>query len=257
MEKIKLIEHTKGYLEKLADGTDPITGSKAADGDPVRGERISKCLRYSASVLERCLGSNIIKEDIIVAYKIAEYKNEEAVIGVAADFLQRISEGVDPVSGQPLSAETILRNERIVKCLSYTADLLKTVKVQKRRFYISEEELDAFAYSDEPIMISQIKDRVDALIDKDCMYGISAGWLTSYLVDLKLLENVTPKGSETSYRAPTKMGAILGITAVRDEQRGKSITTLLYGRKMQELIVKNIPTIIEKYRTADGGENND
>lgn len=42
MTELDIIKHAKGYLDKLAEGVDPLTGAVVSDTDVVKQERISK-----------------------------------------------------------------------------------------------------------------------------------------------------------------------------------------------------------------------
>ena len=255
MEKTKMIAHTKSYLEKLGNGVDPITGQRFSES-VLKRERVAKCLSYCAGVFGRALAEGGVSEDRLRVYKRAEFKNEEAAIAVARDFLEKLSRGEDPLSGS-VSQSDVVRHERISKCLSYAAQQLESAMVVKRPFDITEEALERFRFSDEPIKITEIKRRADALVDGDCMSGIPAPWLTQYLVSIRLLEEQKDSYGKNR-RLPTLMGRQLGITEDIREYRGRESSTVLYSRKMQELIVRNIPQIIKKYAGAgNGADDND
>lgn len=51
MTELDIIKHAKGYLDKLAEGVDPLTGAVVSNTDVVKQERISKCLTYVSGVL--------------------------------------------------------------------------------------------------------------------------------------------------------------------------------------------------------------
>ena len=44
MTEIEIMKHAKEYLDKLAEGIDPLTGVAVSDTDVVRQTRISRCL---------------------------------------------------------------------------------------------------------------------------------------------------------------------------------------------------------------------
>lgn len=257
MDKIKLIEHAKGYLEKLAEGTDPISGESVGEKDIIKQPRVAKCLSYCAGVFARAIDENSVSENHLYIIRTPQIKNEENALRVAADFLHSLSEGKDPTTGAQAASGDIVRSERISRCLAFSSEQLKTVILRKSPFTVTEEQLDSFEYSDEPLMISEIKKRADALVDSEYMTGISAAWLTNYLTELKFLEVHADKNGENKYKMPTKMGELLGISVKTSESSWGIKYTLLYSRKMQELIVKNIPTIIEKYRNNKIADNSE
>ena len=55
MTDLEILTHAKTYLDKLADGVDPLSGEPVKDDDIVRNDRISKCLLYVSGVLTRVI----------------------------------------------------------------------------------------------------------------------------------------------------------------------------------------------------------
>ena len=258
MDRDKIISHARDYLVRLSEGKDPLTGSELASEDTARQERISKCLRYAADFFTRALDERGIGEERLYVYMKPDIKNEEKALSVASGLLERYASGTNPLTGGAVGENDIIKNDRISKCVLFTAQELGNAHLKKMRFAITEEQLEAFEYSDEPIKITDIKKRADALIDSERMTGISAVWIADYLENIKILQTVTQ--GQKKYRMPTKMGEMLGISAVEKIFDGHVSNTLFYSRKMQELIVKNIPAMIEKQRkakTADNGEDDD
>ncbi len=251
MDKSRLLAHTKEYLDKLSNGVDPLTNGSLSADSILKKERVSKCLSYCAGVFGRCLDDGGVSENHLYVYKLPEYKNEEAAITVAGGFLEKLSKGEDPLGGSVAPGD-LVKNQRISRCFGYAAQQLRLVIVRKRPFDISEDALDGFDFSDEPLKISEIKQRADALVDLDCMNGLKADWITKYLVSIQLLEEKQSSDGKNR-RMPTLMGRQLGITQDIKEFGAHSSSAVLYSRKMQELIVRNIPMILEKYRNAENG----
>ena len=55
MTELEMIERARMYVQKLANGENPIDGSEVPDGDVVNNVRISRCLFFVADVLGRVL----------------------------------------------------------------------------------------------------------------------------------------------------------------------------------------------------------
>ena len=64
MDDIEIMKRAKQYIESLANGIDPLTGNEIADGDIVNNVRISRCLFYTAGVLQKVIdnGGEIRRE---------------------------------------------------------------------------------------------------------------------------------------------------------------------------------------------------
>ena len=64
MDDIEIMKRAKQYIESLANGIDPLTGNEIADDDIVNNVRISRCLFYTAGVLQKVIdnGGEILRE---------------------------------------------------------------------------------------------------------------------------------------------------------------------------------------------------
>lgn len=51
MTELEIMQRAKMYLDKMAQGIDPISGQPVPDSDCICQERISKCLTYVSGVL--------------------------------------------------------------------------------------------------------------------------------------------------------------------------------------------------------------
>ena len=66
MEDIEIMRRAKQYIESLANGIDPLTGSEVAETDIVNNVRISRCLFYTAGVLQKVIdnGGEVQREKL-------------------------------------------------------------------------------------------------------------------------------------------------------------------------------------------------
>ena len=55
MTELELMKHAKGYLDKLANGINPLDDSILPDTDVVNQVRISRCLFYVSDVLRQLI----------------------------------------------------------------------------------------------------------------------------------------------------------------------------------------------------------
>ena len=51
MTEIEIIARAQMYLEKLANGVNPLTNEEVAENDVVNNVRISRCLYYVSGIL--------------------------------------------------------------------------------------------------------------------------------------------------------------------------------------------------------------
>ncbi len=66
MNEIDIMKRAKQYIESLANGIDPLTGNELPDSDIVNNVRISRCLFYTAGVLQQVIdnGGKVNRERI-------------------------------------------------------------------------------------------------------------------------------------------------------------------------------------------------
>ena len=55
MTELEKIEYTKGFVDKLAEGINPIDGTPIAEGDLLNNVRISRCMYYVSDILRRVI----------------------------------------------------------------------------------------------------------------------------------------------------------------------------------------------------------
>ena len=55
MTELENIEYTKGFVDKLAEGINPIDGTPIAEGDLLNNVRISRCMYYVSDILRRVI----------------------------------------------------------------------------------------------------------------------------------------------------------------------------------------------------------
>ncbi|MBR6825077.1 MAG: hypothetical protein IKM59_00870 [Oscillospiraceae bacterium] len=55
MTELETMQRAKMYLDKLAEGTDPITGQQVPPQDSLSSPRLSRCFRYVSGILEKVI----------------------------------------------------------------------------------------------------------------------------------------------------------------------------------------------------------
>ena len=58
---LELLKHAKGYIEKMANGINPLTGEKIPNNELINSVRISRCLFYVNDVLGEVLSNGGVK----------------------------------------------------------------------------------------------------------------------------------------------------------------------------------------------------
>lgn len=174
----------------------------------------------------------------------------------AKTYIEKLANGINPLTDEPVADEDVVNNVRISRCFFYVADVLDCVirnggiekKPKKRRksFSITDEQLNDFAYSDYPISLSQIIERVGALVDLTQMKKPSYKVIANNLKEMGILENANGRYGRTR-SCPTEMGKELGlILSCRISRTGEEVYATYYNRNAQEFVLNHIHEITKK-----------
>lgn len=112
----------------------------------------------------------------------------------------------------------------------------------KKPFWITDEQLRDFAYSDESITITELTKRINALADDPERKKLLAADITGWLISVNLLEPV--KMNECVLRLPTEEGLSRGMLRRYGESEGKEYFVVVYDRQAQEFILSHIDQIL-------------
>ena len=163
---------------------------------------------------------------------------ELETIAHAKSYLEKMANGINPLTGEAVPETDLINQVRISRCLFFVSDILRKVieqggvrppaKIQKIPFSISRETIDEFRFSDTPIPVSEITNRINALIDESNMKKLKYGSITGFLVDCGFLEVVIVSDGKT-----VKRGAY-----------GPYQVTL-YSLEAQHFVIDNLEAIIE------------
>lgn len=181
----------------------------------------------------------------------------------ARDYMQKLANGINPLDDSPVPEYELINHVRLSRCFFFVADLLGQVlsekppvpkKPKKQPFALPLDVRAAFAFSQEPITISEITRRINLLIDPVSMKKLPVTSLTGWLKANGLLQVQTdPKGK--NHTVPTQLGADMGIyTQERIGQYGPYIA-VVYELRMQQFILDNLDGAIQQEKAKT--ENDD
>ncbi|MBO4435731.1 MAG: hypothetical protein J5791_02470 [Fibrobacter sp.] len=185
---------------------------------------------------------------------------ENKILERAEMYLRKLSCGVNPLTEETLPEGDTCRQERISKCLLYVADYLqqivcpkpKVAKAEKQEkpkrksefpnqeLALSEEAIAKFEFSEEPLSLSAIVRRVNALIPEGSgmiplMYADVAEVLTQ---EGYLQKQEGAAGKETNL--PTPQGEEKGFSRVEEDIRGHFSIFTKCNTEAQKFVVENI-----------------
>lgn len=188
----------------------------------------------------------------------------------AKGYLDKLAKGVDPLTGEPVPPDDVVRKERIARCLTYVSGVLETLisrdepktcptpkQPRLPAFAISEEALAQVPVSETPVTITEFGKAVNAQIDQNRVDKLKTGSLLEYLDKHGFLE-MRPLPNGRSTRQPTQIGQQLGIGLEEREGAEGPYTATVYSSKAQRFLLKHMDEIVEintaKYNeTVDTG----
>ena len=185
MTELETVQRAKMYLDKLANGIDPLTDRPVPDTDCINQVRISRCLFY------------------------------------VSDVLRQVIENGGKVGGR----EKRTRNER------------------KPPFEISSEALAGFRFSHTPLKVSEIADRLNELIDAAVMTRLKSASINVFLLQNGFLTELALPNGKTA-KIPNEHGKSIGITYEERITPNGSYSIALYGEEAQRFILDHLPAII-------------
>ena len=171
-------------------------------------------------------------------------------------YLDKLANGIDPLTDRELPEDTVLNNVRLARCFFYASDVLRRVienggeiqvakKPKKQGFSLTPEQLANFRFSASPISISDLVEKINGVIDTDKMKKISTTVITNWLLERGFLQEVVKEDGKKS-RRPTEQGNDIGLSTEDRVTVRDSFTVVLYNADAQAFILDHLVAITEE-----------
>ena len=179
-------------------------------------------------------------------------------------YLDKLANGVNPLTDLPVAETDVVNNVRISRCLFYVSDVLRQLiergrldtaskpeisakKRDKREpFSLTPEEIAHYEISEVPITAGEITRRLNNCLTDDHIRHLKNGAIASFLVHTGLLILTGSEGNSSQWlptHIPSEAGKEIGIElAERESIRGRYVVTL-YTAAAQRFILDNIEAI--------------
>ena len=167
---------------------------------------------------------------------------------IAKDWIEKLANGINPITSEPVKEEDIINDVHISRCLFFIREMLDRIDAgekggtnRKRSFWMSASEAEKLAISNE-CGIAQFTRTVNESIPAD-MRPLAAAtvikWLRNngYLYEAQINDN-------RKTNLPTEKGTKLGITvSVLMTPEGYERKRVLYDVSAQKFMLNNIEAI--------------
>ena len=170
-------------------------------------------------------------------------------------YVDKLANGIDPLTDQPVSDTDCINQVRISRCLFYVSDVLrqvienggtitKAVYVKKLPCEISQESLQNYRISQMPITVSEITKRLNALIDVTAMNQLQSVSINTFLQQSGLLTQIQTSDGKTR-KCPTDAGKSIGI--VYQERTGQfgDYHVTVFNAEAQQFVLDHMDAILE------------
>jgi len=168
-------------------------------------------------------------------------------------YLDKLVQGIDPITDHPVADNDSLRNPRLARCFQYVSGVLEKVianggqviSAEKPSFTITDEQIAKVQLSGEPLRIADFVDRILQTTGYEGMKKLSPTKLTNWLLKKGFLTQVTDPDGKT-HRVPTPAGTELGLSVQMRQYNGVEYPGIFYDTKAQQFLLDNIPAIVKE-----------
>jgi len=170
-------------------------------------------------------------------------------------FIEKLANGINPMTGEPVPEGDLINNIRISRCFFYISGILREIidngGLKKKRtvpkkqpFSIGPNELSQFIYSQDPIPVSEITRRINELCPREDMIKLRYSSITGFLLQNRCLQEETgPDGKKV--KRPTPDGNRLGIFLEERVGQYGIYHVTVYNEDAQRYILDHIDAVIE------------
>lgn len=167
-------------------------------------------------------------------------------------YMDKLAQGIDPISGLELPEDSALNNVRLARCFFYVSGILDQVirnggqvgSVEKVDFTITPEQLAQVQIFPYPIRITEFTDALLQAVGTNTMKKPSAVKINNWLELQGLLaKEPTPDGKNR--RVPTASGRNLGMSTQLRQSRDGEYLAIYYDTNAQRFLLDHLLTILQ------------
>ena len=190
-----------------------------------------------------------------------------ALVERAKMYLQLLSNGVHPVTGQSIPQDSAFVDPKVRRCFSFISEVLdeyvelkakvdqlekdrnkNTIVVAKKQvFSITQEQCNSIKLSKEPISVMAFMKNINEVIDVETTEKLSSTRINKWLTNRGLVtsEKVQTVTNKTIYK-PSDVAVRIGITeeSFVDRKSGEVKTQIKLEERAQLFIIENLEEII-------------
>ena len=177
---------------------------------------------------------------------------ELEVMQRAKMYMEKLAQGIDPISDQEMPEDSVLNNVRLARCFFYVSGILaqvianggKIASTPKKVFFITDEELRRVNPSQEPIRITQFVELVMNAINDPDRKRLKTTTITSWLIEKGFMSKQADTDGK-SKRLPTAMGEQIGLAVKLREGQYGTYQAVYYSEEAQRFLLDHLQEIVQ------------
>lgn len=170
----------------------------------------------------------------------------------AKTYIDKLANGIDPLTDSEMPDDKVLNNVRISRCLFYVSDILSKVienggevgkkqTVKQSPFIITDEQLEKVEVSEQAVGVKIISSRINETLAEN-VKKCSAVHISSWLLNEGYLCEITK--ADKRVKIATDKGMSIGIRTVDSVSlAGVSYKKNIYNADAQRFVISNIMNI--------------
>jgi len=174
--------------------------------------------------------------------------NQQIKLLEAKQLLEKMANGVHPITNQPVDEHHFLQDPRVIRPLFLLLNHLKepnsTRSKAPRKYIITQKQLDAVEFPDHPIGINDFCNRVNEQLDQTVSKKLSGKILNDKLKKLGILsEEQTEEGKKRSVTNDTS--ASYGISMIERSYNGSPYQQIVFDEMGRDFLLQNLHKLLE------------
>ena len=167
-------------------------------------------------------------------------------------YLDKLAQGIDPITNQEIHDDSVLNNVRLARCFFYVSDVLGKVidnggsvgqPVRNVDFFITPEQLARVQIMDYPVRITELTEALHQAVGDPQMKKPNVKKITDWLMKNGFMTQVTgPDGK--AHRVPTDRGLKMGMSTRLRQTCDGEYQAVYYNSDAQQFVLDNLPAML-------------
>lgn len=168
-------------------------------------------------------------------------------------YMDKLAQGIDPITGNEVPADSVLNNVRLARCFFYVSGILQQAienggrvesRPKKNRFIVTPQVMARLAPSDRALRISEFVGMIAAAADDPNTKRPSTTVITDWLLAKGFMEKIL-NAEGKQQRVPTEEGRRIGMyTETRQGQLGNYLA-VYYSPEAQQFLLDHLEDIFK------------